>query len=185
MSPVTKKKSFWIGIIAFFLLAWVAHTTYRALSIQQENETYRTLSVGEEFPANTPLVGLDGKYKSLGDFKGKVVLINYWAAWCGPCLKEMPSLYQLQKKLADKNFVVIGISMDDDLGQGMATLERIAGKAPFEMFKGAEQAIFHKFPIEGLPFTAILDKQGKIAYAEPGERNWLEEEAVKMIEALL
>jgi thiol-disulfide isomerase/thioredoxin len=185
MAPVLKKKSFWIGIAGFFFLVWAAQTTYRALSIQSENEKYRTLTVGEAIPANTPLVTVEGKYHKVGDYAGKVVLINYWAAWCAPCLKEMPALYSLQKKYKDKSFEVIAVSMDEDLGQGIATLERVAGKPPFTMFKGAEQAIFHKFPIEGLPFTAILDKQGIIKYAEPGERDWLEPEAIKIIEALL
>lgn len=180
-----KRKSFWIGIIGFFLFVWVAHTTYRALSIQQENETHRILTVGEELPSKIPLVTLDGNYQKVGDYLGKVVLINFWAAWCAPCLKEMPSLYQLQNTFKEKNFVVLGISMDEDLGQGMATLERITGKPTFQMFKGTEQEIFHRFPIEGLPYTVILDKTGKIAYAEPGERDWMSAESVKIIEALL
>lgn len=180
-----KKKGLWIGLASFVVLVLAAQTAYRALSVRQEEDAYKVLAEGDAFPAKMPLVSLDGKYHSFADYAGKVVLLNYWAAWCGPCLKEMPSLYRLQKKFSQRNFAVVGVSMDDDLGQGVASLTRIVGAPPFPLFKGPEQAVSARFAIEGLPFTVIVDKSGKILYARAGERDWSSPEAVKFIEGLL
>jgi thiol-disulfide isomerase/thioredoxin len=180
-----KKKGLWIGLVSFVVLVLAAQTAYRGLSVKRAEDTYKTLAEGDIFPAQMPLVGADGKYRSFADYAGKVVLLNYWAAWCGPCLKEMPSLYRLQEKLSRKNFALIGVDMDDDPAQGIASLARIVGAAPFPMFKGPEQAVSARFAIEGLPFTVIVDKSGKIIYARAGERDWSSPEALKFIEGLL
>ena len=97
----------------------------------------------------------------------------------------MPSLYALQKQFGGKGFQVLGVSMDDDFVQGVAGLNRLAGPAPFPQFKGQEQAIAARFPIEGLPFSVIVDNSGKIVYARAGERDWQEPGAVKFVEGLL
>lgn len=185
MPALFRKKGFWIGLFSFAVLAWAAQTAYRGLSSQQEEDAFKLLTEGDIFPAKMPLMTKDGKFVTFSDYTGKVVLVNFWAAWCGPCLKEMPSLYALQKKFADRGFAVLGVSMDDDFAQGLGALNRIAGEAPFQHFKGQEQAISARFPIQGLPFTVVIDRSGKILYARAGERDWADGEATKLIEGLL
>lgn len=180
-----KKKSFWIGLLSFAVLAWAAQTAYRGLSSQQEEDSYKPLVEGDVFPAKMPLMTPERKLVTFADYSGKVVLVNFWAGWCGPCLKEMPSLYSLHKKFVDRGFTVIGVNMDTDFSQGLGTLNRIAGAAPFPHFKGQEQAVAARFPIEGLPFTVVIDRSGNILYARAGERDWSNAEATKFIEGLL
>lgn len=185
MPIVLKKKTVWVLFASFVILAWVSQMAYRGFFQKPEPDLYSVLNEGDVLPAQTPIVGADGKLFQMEQFRGKVVLLNFWAGWCGPCLKEMPSLYQLQKVYQSRGFEILAISLDEDLGQGMEVLKRVAGTPPFPVFKGTEQAIYHRFPIEGLPFTAVVDKAGVIRYARPGERNWMQEDARKMIEALL
>jgi thiol-disulfide isomerase/thioredoxin len=185
MPLVLKKKSAWILFAGLVILVWVGLVVYRGFTESGESDQYKTLAEGEILPENTPVLTMQGKLAQMADYRGKVVLLNFWAAWCGPCLKEMPSLYKLHESLKDKGFVVLAISMDDDLGQGVETLKRIAGAPPFAVIKGTEQAIYHRFPIEGLPYTVVLDKTGVIHYARPGERDWMRPEARKIIEDLL
>jgi thiol-disulfide isomerase/thioredoxin len=185
MSPVFKKKSFWIGLLSFAVLAWAAQTAYRGLSSQQEEDAFKPLAEGDVFPAKMPLMTQERKFVTFADYAGKVVLVNFWAGWCGPCLKEMPSLYSLHKKFTDRGFTVIGVNMDDDFAQGLGTLNRIAGEAPFPHFRGPEQAVAARFPIQGLPFTVVVDRNGKILYARAGERDWSNAESTKFIEGLL
>ena len=186
MSPLYRKKGLWIGLISFVVLALAAQVAYRALSEQQgDDSSFKMLAEGEVMPAKMPLLNSEGKLVTFADYSGKVVLVNFWAAWCGPCIKEMPSLYALQKQFGGKGFQVLGVSMDDDFVQGVAGLNRLAGPAPFPQFKGQEQAIAARFPIEGLPFSVIVDKSGKIVCARAGERDWQEPGAVKFVEGLL
>jgi len=186
MPPILKKKRFWIVLTSFLIIAWVGQSTYRAFSIRQEEDAYRLLYEGDTVPINMPLMFMEGaRFTNFEEFAGKVVLVNFWAAWCGPCLKEMPSIYRLHEMFNDRGFSVLAVSMDDDMDQGLATLTRIAGKPPFPILKGIEQAIANRFPIEGLPFTVIVDRKGVIRYAKPGERDWIDKEAVALIEGLM
>jgi thiol-disulfide isomerase/thioredoxin len=185
MPPLLKKKSFWILLASFFVLAWVGQTAYRTLADRQEEEKYRLLQEGDEMPATMPFLSLEGKYSNYSDYRGKVVLVNFWAAWCAPCLKEMPSIYALQGKFKEKGLVVLGVAMDENLETGVSTLNRIVGPAPFLMVKGLEQAIANRFPIEGLPYTVVIDRVGKIRYARPGERDWNDKGSVALVEEML
>lgn len=185
MPPLLKKKSFWIVIAAFLGLAWAAQTTYRALTIHQENVAHSILNEGDEMPADMPLVSFEGKATTFKEFAGKVVMVNFWAAWCAPCLKEMPSIYSLYKQQKPKGFEVVGVTMDEDLGQGLATLAGVAGQPPFLIVKGIEQPIANRFAIEGLPFTVIVDRKGVIRYSKPGERDWDSKESQALVEGMM
>lgn len=168
-----------------FTLAFVAQTTYRVLLVKNEEEQYRLLQEGDSMPDSMTLLSTEGKYSTYEEYKGKVVLVNFWAAWCGPCLKEMPSIYALHQKLQPKGFEVLGVAMDENLSQGLATLTNMAGEPPFLMLKGNEQAMANRFPIEGLPYTVIIDRKGVIRYAKPGERDWNSKEAHALLEGMM
>ena len=185
MNPALKKKSVWLLLASFLVLAWAAQTTYRALSNQSEEDAYKILQEGDTFPANMPLQKAEGGFANFEAYSGKVVLINFWASWCGPCLTEMPSLYALHKKYEPRGLAVIGVTMDNRNPNAVAVLKRVAGEPPFPLFNGEEQAVANRFPIEGLPYTVIVDRNGTIQYAKPGERNWMAAEATQIIEGML
>jgi thiol-disulfide isomerase/thioredoxin len=88
-----------------------------ARNLTVASSTAHNAGVSEkDLPDEPPvtLTNLDGAKVPLGSYKGKVVVVNFWATWCDPCFAEMPTLIELQQKFADKNFVMLGVAMDDD-----------------------------------------------------------------------
>ena len=101
-------------------------------------------------------------------YKGKVVLIDFWATWCGPCLRELPNVKNVYEKYHDKGFDVVGISLDEDKDALTAFLEKekLPWKTLFDEdpakhgFEGVKLA--QEFGIDAIPATFLVDQQGKI-----------------------
>jgi thiol-disulfide isomerase/thioredoxin len=186
MPQLSRKKRVWILLLGLAIFSGIAHSAYRALSRQrEESQPVKILSEGMQLPAGLELEWPGEKKAAVSDCRGKVVLLNFWAGWCGPCLHEMPGLYELQNRLGSKGFTVLGVNLDEDSQAGLRTLKRLVGEAPFPMFRGLGTPLIDYFPIEGLPFTVVLDREQHIRYARPGEMNWSGPAAGKLIEGLL
>jgi thiol-disulfide isomerase/thioredoxin len=114
---------------------------------------------GETAPA-FELLNLDGKKVRLADFKGKVVLVNFWATWCGPCLLEIPWFIEFQKQYGPKGLEVVGISMDEE---GPSVVKPFVAKHEmnYTVVMGKEDTpeLFGGLP--GYPVTFVVDRQGK------------------------
>jgi thiol-disulfide isomerase/thioredoxin len=178
------RKGVWILLSAFLVLAWVGHSHYRELQ-SDPPAPVKTLGVGDTLTANLAVEKIGGGNINLRDLSGKTVLINFWAGWCAPCLKEMPSIYSLYQRLHANGLEVLALSMDDTPAEGAKTLRQFTGEPPFPLFVGLDSPLAERFPLEGLPYTVILDKNGKIHYARAGEVDWNHPDAVSMIESLL
>lgn len=171
-----------IGVSLFIVFRWREQSK---LADNAAGEALGLIKEGDIFPFSTELLDLDGKAQTMDFIKGKVVIINYWAAWCSPCIREMPSLYKLQQKWKDRGLVVLALSMDDNPQQAAESLKRMAGVPTFNLYRGQNTAMGSIFPIDGLPFSVILDRSGKIQYAQAGEVDWSSREASLWIEKLL
>jgi thiol-disulfide isomerase/thioredoxin len=125
---------------------------------------------------------LAGKPRKLSDFRGKPLIINVWASWCGPCRAEMASLEALSRVDRKQQFRVIGISTDDDINAARKYL-RQAGLT-FENF------IDHKLELENMlgantiPLTLLVDANGKVLYKARGSKDWMRQEWIGMIQVL-
>jgi len=106
---------------------------------------------------------LTGKPLSIAQFKGKIVLVDFWATWCGPCVAELPNVIEAYKKYHDKGFEIIGISLDKDEAKLKAFLSE-KGMAWPQYFDGLawESKLGKKYGINSIPSTFLLDKEGKI-----------------------
>jgi len=112
------------------------------------------------------LKDLQGKEVSSADFKGKVVVLDFWATWCPPCREAIPELMALQKKYADKGLVIIGISVDENREE----LESFVAKRDFNyrILLASDEVVAAYFDADGLPRTILIDPEGKVRDVQVG-----------------
>ena len=113
-----------------------------------------------EIAMNTP----EGKLLKLSDLKGKVVLIDFWASWCGPCRKENPNVVRLYKKYEKQGFTVLSVSLDEDPNAWIAAIEKdgLIWKNHVSDLKGWKSNMPALYGFEGIPFTVLVNKEGNI-----------------------
>jgi peroxiredoxin len=104
---------------------------------------------------------------SLSDYKGKVVLLNFWATWCGPCKIEVPWFIEYEQKLKDRGFAVVGVSMDEDGWDAVKPFMQQYG-VNYRMLMGNDMVAQQYGGIDALPTTFVIDREGRIASAHVG-----------------
>ena len=138
---------------------------------------------GENAP-NFTLKNLDGKEINLNQFRGKHVLINFWATWCGPCKIEMPSLEALYERFKDRNFVLLAIS-NDMFGANIVKPFVKAHNINFPVLLDQRLKVSNAFGVVSLPTTFMIDPQGKIIGALFGAEDWATPSNILYFENLL
>ena len=105
----------------------------------------------------------NGKKVSLSSFRGKYVLIDFWASWCGPCMREMPNIVKLYKECKGKDFEILGVSLDKDKGAWLNTVKekkmRWVQVCDFEMWGTAPVKMCN---VTAVPYTVLVDPNGKV-----------------------
>jgi len=116
---------------------------------------------------NFTLKDADGKNVSLSDYKGKVVLLNFWATWCGPCKVEIPWFIDFEQQYKAKGFAVLGVSLDED---GWTAVKPYIAekKINYRMVVGSDSVSSLYGGVDNLPTTFLLDRTGKIAATHVG-----------------
>lgn len=136
-------------------------------------------------PSTAFTIGDAGQTRTLADFKGQVVLLNLWATWCTPCLKELPTLDALEEKYAEQGLVVLPLSVDRF---SFEQLRSFVDKQELELPHLAQDAsgAFNKALVgRGLPVTYLLDREGTLVWRYDGATDWMQDEHRQKIEALL
>lgn len=146
----------------------------------------KNLTASAERPVEpaTAFNDAEGRALDLARFKGKVVVVNLWATWCGPCVTEMPTLAALQKKYESQGLVVLPISVDKKTY--IADAKSFIGvHPPLTLYNDPEFALPAKLMVRGLPTTIIYDRQGREIARVKGEAKWDSPEALALIEHVL
>lgn len=147
----------------------------------REPKTEGLLPLGSEFPEFT-LKDLEGNPKQLADFEAKVILVDFWGTWCGPCLLAMPDLEKLHQNYKDKGLSVVGISVLDAPGKAE---KYVTSKAYSYNFLVEGDKLARNLNLNTYPTIFILDKEGKVLHAEKGRRTEAIPEFEKIIEGQL
>jgi thiol-disulfide isomerase/thioredoxin len=123
--------------------------------------------------------GLSGPSRKLSEFRGKPLIINVWASWCGPCQLEMASLERLSRSKAGKQLTMIGISTDDYPEAAKAFLKR--NRTSFSHFIDSRLLLENMLGAERLPLTLLVDAQGRVLGKYYGAKEWDSPEAMQLI----
>jgi len=126
---------------------------------------------------------LDGKPMKISDLHGKVVVLNFWASWCPPCVEETPALNRLQAAIAPQGGMVLGVSVDDSEANYQKFLRDQS--VTFPTYRDAAQKINLEYGTTIFPETYIIDREGKIARKVIGPQEWDRGENYAFLESLL
>ena len=125
----------------------------------------KTEFVGKPTPAFV-LKGLEGQEVKLADFAGKVLIVDFWATWCGPCKAELPTFVALQSQYADQGFSLIGLSVDDSADQVRPFAQEHHLNFPLLMADAKVREAYGN--ISAIPTTFVIDKKGIVRYTHVG-----------------
>lgn len=128
---------------------------------------------------------LEGKELTLDQFKGKVVILNLWATWCVPCIKEMPSLERLSQKMKDKGVAVMSISQDRGGMKQVGPFLDKHGLKALPIYLDPKGGVLKAIAGRGLPTTLVIDREGREVGRLEGDAEWDGAHAVALIEHVL
>ncbi len=129
------------------------------------------------------LKDLNGRTHTLADYRGKVVLINFWATWCEPCREEMPAMRTLRERLAGQPFEVLVVNH----GESATRVREFLARERLELLAllDPNQDAARAWRVRVLPGSFLVDAEGRVRYSVIGEFDWASEEAMKTVRALL
>jgi len=157
-----------IGFLAVFL----SFTPARAADILP----------GQPAPEFT-LKSLKDKNLSLKELRGQVVMINFWATWCGPCRQEIPALNTLYEKYRDTGFVLLGVNVDSESANAIQMVSRL--KTTYPILFDADKRASMLYQVSAMPTTILIDRDGKVRYIQKGYVTGIENKYQAQIRELL
>ncbi|HYP68512.1 MAG TPA: TlpA disulfide reductase family protein [Thiobacillaceae bacterium] len=125
----------------------------------------------------------EGGKHDLATYKGRVVLINFWASWCPPCRKEMPSMQRLMQRLGGKSFVILAVDSGESRAESESFLKEIRPDFPILLDPDSEAA--RRWKVFAMPTSFLVDKQGRVRYALAGATEWDEGDGWLLIQEML
>ena len=163
---------------------------FKALATHKTNESYDgTINSFRwlESPITVAEVLIRNEQKEsieLARFNGKIVLLNLWASWCPPCIKELPALDRLQQRLGGDDFIVVAVSLDEDLNLARQMFSDLSIQSMVLYSQSAENLGRH-FPVDVLPTTFLIDRDGRAMGLLRSSFNWDDPELDNLISRLI
>jgi peroxiredoxin len=141
------------------------------------------VGLGQVAPDFT-LPGLTGENLRLEEYRGKVVLINFWASWCGPCRQEMPILDRIHKRYEPAGFTVLGVNVE---GEQEKKAIRIANElnVSFPLLFDTGQQVSEDYDLKAMPYTVLVDRDGQVRFIHHGYKPGDENKYIDRLKSLL
>ncbi len=171
-------------VFAYFYLSYMEEkgredldyeTLYFSLGIQRIDPPQKT----EDFTLRT----LEGERVSLKDYRGKVIFLNFWATWCGPCRMEMPSMEKLWQDFKEENFLILAVNIQEESKLVSSFMKEM--NLSFPVLLDEKGSVARSYGIRGIPTTFFLNSEGETIGTAVGERDWASEESFRLIRELL
>ena len=124
-----------------------------------------------------------GENLRLSEYRGDVVMINFWATWCGPCRQEMPLLDELYSRYQRVGFNLLGVNIDDDSRRAMQMAEELG--IDFPVLFDARKEVSRLYEVEAMPVTVLVDREGTVRYVHHGYKPGYEDKYLDQIRSLL
>ncbi len=173
------------AIVSFLMLAFApqeAAAHGRDHPPVLRNAGYQFAFLRPQKPAPmTPILAEDGSIMVLERYRGKVILLNLWATWCAPCIRELPALDRLQTALGGPNFTVMALSIDEADMEVPVSFVRGLGLENLDVYLDFTGTITESFLLYGLPITYLIGRRGSVIGYIVGAVEWDSPEAVKFL----
>jgi len=175
---------------SILLVLAISLAGFQALATHKTNETYdgtiksfrwlkSSITVAEVLIQNEQQESLE-----LARFNGKIVLLNLWATWCPPCVKELPALDRLQQRLGGDDFIIVAVSLDDDLNLARQMFSRLSIQS-LELYSQTAENLGRHVPVDVLPTTFLIDRDGQAMGLLRSSINWDDPELDNLINRLI
>lgn len=127
-----------------------------------------------------------GGQKKLSEYRGNVVILSFWASWCAPCLEELPTFAQLEKRLSARGLRVLPVNVEEG-DEGKTFAQKFWATQKFELpsFFDTSKSVASQFQIDMLPANFVIDRQGRLAFSSFGANDWTNPETVEFLESLI
>jgi len=176
-----------VVIISVFLIGCKKKEKTNPGTENAETRTNQNIKESPEEGFTAPgftLQNLNGSPVNLGDFRGKVVLLNFWASWCGPCKKEIPALKRLYQVRKGPDFEILAVSLDRTAGDKVASFVN-ANQMEFPILLNPDGDMGGRYWVRGIPTSFLLDKKGIVKWKVVGGKEWDGTEVLNRIDQLL
>lgn len=168
-----------------FLLTMLLQLDVAVAAEQATVNDYKLKQLAKPLSApDFALPDMDGKAHTLKQYRGKVVLVNFWGTWCPPCIREMPSLEKLYQKLKGEPFAMLAINQWEDEERVFEFMGQLKTIPTFSILFDADSKISAAYGVQGLPSSFIIDKQGRIVYRATGGRDFNHPEIERTVRSL-
>ena len=173
------------AIVSFLMLAFLpsqatAHGNDHPPALRNSRNQFAFLRPQKPAPM-TPILAEDGSMMVLDRYRGKVILLNIWATWCPPCIRELPALDRLQSALRGRDFTVMALSIDEADMEVPVSFVRGLGLENLDVYLNFTGSIAKGFPLYGLPITYLIDRRGLVIGYLVGAADWDSPEAMKFL----
>ena len=158
------------------MLAGLAMALFAATSLASSGLT------GQQAP-DFALKSASGENLRLSEYRGDVVMINFWATWCGPCRQEMPLLDELYSRYERVGFNLLGVNIDDDSSRAMDMVRELGVSFPV-LFDNRKE-VSRMYDVDAMPVTVLVDREGNVRFVHQGYKPGYEEKYLDQVRALL